>query len=257
MWVHQHPDFGLGNFINLTPAIFYLAMQDNGRVPVYFSTPYVRECFLDCPFMEHLDEMPDTAPAFSSAMTNQANDRPDFEYIFKVLTGQQWRPGWLTYVDKPEAVREMPHIVIINGAGNPDPRYTAKKDLGEAVYRHVRKVVDGRYPIVAVGSFADLERAPYMAQVADVGCWGNIRRALGYIGSARCVISNDSGLAHAAGAMQNRLLVLWKDTTERERCKNAGHYSEYAHKDHETAVFRFLAHDLQSTPEISASGGMF
>ena len=54
-YVHQHPHFALGNFINCTPAIQWLAKKYDARIPVLFDTEYVRQCFLDCPFIEIID----------------------------------------------------------------------------------------------------------------------------------------------------------------------------------------------------------
>lgn len=244
-YVLQHPDFALGNFINLTPAIRWLAERlpysSGKRVPVYFSTNYVRECFLNCPFIEILKERPDYDPIFSSAITNPDNDRPDYQHIFNVITGTQWTAAYHTCVDQPV----MPQfdisaeLVMINGSGSQADEYTRKKDVGESLYRFASEYISGRINICACGSYDDLSRAPYMVRLAHWGRWGDIRNSLAQMSAARCIIANDSGLAHAAGAMNKPLLVLWKDTP-RERCKNAGMLTEYSYENHEENIRTFL-----------------
>jgi hypothetical protein len=41
---------------------------------------------------------------------------------------------------------------------------------------------------------------------------GDIRRSLSLVRDAKKIISNDTGLAHCAGAMNKDILILWKDT---------------------------------------------
>ena len=240
-YILQHPDFALGNFINLTPAIRWLAErlpeEDEGKVPVYFSTDYVRECFLDCDFIHHLDSMPDYDPAFSSCLINQSNDRPDFQHAFNVLTGQNWQLKYHTYVDSPMP-NQIGHVLIINGSGSDDPKYIYQKYVGPEPYEYVCKI-GRRRKIIACGSYSDMDRSPYMARLAHEGVWGNMRHTLSLIAGARCIIANDTGLAHAAGAMNKPLLVLWKNTP-RERCKNAGTLTEYSYENHEENIQRFL-----------------
>lgn len=243
-YVFQHPDFALGNFINLTPAIRWMAEQVQSPVPVYFSHSYVRDCFLRCPFIHILHMKPDNDPMFTSAMTNQNDDRPDYQYIFNVITGgMKWNDKYHTYVDEswPE---EIPgNVMMINGSGSESEKYTQKKDVGPEPYRRVKEIVGEKKVLVACGSYSDLYRASYMAQFATFGCWNNMVRTLQLMKGASCIIANDTGLAHAAGAMNKPLLVLWKNTP-RERCKNAGTQTEYSYENHEENIQIFLEKHL-------------
>lgn len=238
-YVLQHPDFALGNFINLTPAIRWLAERDGQPVPVYFSTGYVQECFMDCPFIRILDRKSDQGPLFDSGMINPENDMPDYQYVFQRIAGKKWTPEYHTYVDGFDFEYDK-SITMINGSGSADARYVSKKDIGESPYSCIKNIVSQKgFELVACGSYQDMERAPYMARLCDRGVWGNIRQTLSQLSRTYCVIANDTGLAHAAGAMHKPLLVLWKNTP-RERCKNAGSITEYSYENHEENIQRFL-----------------
>ena len=79
-----------------------------------------------------------------------------------------------------------------------------------------------------------------MADVGDVVELDNIRKALAIIRDAQLVIANDTGLAHAAGAMNKKLLVLWKDTPFIKN-QNPGINTQYAMKNEwEEQVINFL-----------------
>ncbi len=226
-YVLQHPDFGLGNFINITPALRWLHERTGERTPVFFSTDYVRQCFLDCPFIEILDEQPENGLLFGSNLVNPNDDKPDYQFVFEFVTGEKWTPAFHTYVDVPPInFYGRPEIVIINGAGNEKPDYVARKDPGEWAYR---KVINDYFPFLSVcatGSEADYRRNKWMVEIASEWLFGDIRQALHFIASASFVIANDTGLAHAAAAMNKSLFVLLKDGPK-ERIKNPGANTVY------------------------------
>lgn len=239
-YVFQHPDFALGNFINCIPAIRYLFEKGGGRIPVYFSTEYVRQCFLDCQFIEILDTKPDGEPIFGSNFTNNANDKPDYQYIFEQVTGLPWSPDFHTYIDTPThpGIKELgKYAVVINGSGSDDKNYVVLKNPGRQRYEDLFKIAEVYFKwkrnLVATGSHEDLIRSPWLKEMADIGFMGDIRNSLAIIYGAEFIVANDCGLAHAAGAMQKNLIVLWKDTP-RERCKNAGPNTVYLYEDGST-----------------------
>lgn len=233
-YVEQHPNFALGNFINCTPTLKYLAERDGRPVPVLFHTDYVRQCFLDCPFIEHI-EIPYGKRLFGSDLKCKANTVPDYEFIFREVTGQWWTEKYHTYVDAPGGMVMADSIVLVNGSGSEREAYVASKDVGPDPYL----VANYQGRTVFVGSDEDEARNPWSEQCNEVAT-GDIRNALAQIASAKCVIANDTGLAHAAGAMNKPLLVLWKDTPF-PRCSNPGKRTEYAFKDHSHAVTEFLS----------------
>lgn len=239
-YVLQHRDFGLGNFINLTPAITWIYQQRRQRVPVYFETEYVRQCFLDWPCIEILDT-PGEAMLFGSHCTNPLDDgRPDWQYVAETITLQKWdkdRAQISAYIDLPamsELEYEMrgKYIVIMNGSGSEAPEYVAKKDPGKDVYLSLLDALPPGLKIYAVGSKADEARNPWLREIADETFFGDIRQALKLIGAMGCqfVVSNDCGLAHAAGVFNKEMIVIWKDTP-RIRCQNMGANTQYLYPE--------------------------
>ena len=226
-YIYQHPDFGLGNFINLTPAISWLYLTEGRRVPVFFSTEYVRQCFLDWEKIVILDQKPDTDPLFGSNLINPHNDKPDYQYVFEQITGQDWHPDWHTYVDTPALTKlekialsaHPSYSVVICGSGNEKPEYFSLKDPGEQAFENIVYENSRGLNIYAV-------RSPWLTWIATECFLGDIRTALKIIAASKLVISNDCGLAHAAGAINKPLTILWKDTP-RERCKNPGVNTKY------------------------------
>jgi len=233
-YVEQHPSFALGNFINCTPALRWLAERDGRPVPVLFHTDYVRQCFLDCPFIEHI-EIPVGERLFGSELVCKRNTEADYAYIFRTITGEAWSDRWHTYVDVPRMDSDVPFIVLINGSGSERVDYVASKNVGQAPYIAAKHAVGAS---LFVGSNEDLQRNPWVETMPAIV--GDIRRALGAISIADAVIANDTGLAHAAGAMNKPLLVLWKDTPF-PRCGNPGKHTEYSFNNHTDAVAEFVS----------------
>jgi hypothetical protein len=227
-YVEQHPSFALGNFINCTPTLRWLAERDGRPVPVLFHTDYVRQCFLDCPFIEEI-EIPVGRRLFGSELICKRNTEADYAYIFRTITGQAWTGKYHTYVDQPGERVRFPIPVIVNGSGSEREGYVASKDVGHEPFLAAGSSL-------FVGSEADLARNPW----ATSHHVGNIRTALAYIADAPCIIANDTGLAHAAAAMNKPLLVLWKDTPF-PRCGNPGKHTEYSFNNHTDAVAEFVS----------------
>jgi len=244
IYIHQHPDFALGNFIQCTPTIRRLAEYYYQPIPVLFSTKYVRQCFLDCPFIKIIDDANGLTRLFGSDLVNPNNDKPDYEYIFQEVLKEKWTPEFHTYVDEvpmqpTHAILRSKKIVVINGSGTENPDYVKSKDPGEYEYRALLSLAIIRHRlmvrVVTTGSRADAKRNPYLLDICDECNFGNIRTSLAHIATADLVIANDTGLAHAAGALNKNLLVLWKDTP-RDRCKNPGINTRYVYHMHRQAI---------------------
>jgi len=204
MWVLQQFDWGLGNFINLTPAIRAIADKTGERVPVFFSQDYVKQCFLDCDFMEILPGHPGGQPVLRSSMINR--DMPDWQYVYliaqKLFKLSPTIPH--TYVDKlepPEGLGE--YDVIVNGCYTEQRRHT--KDPGPVAMRWLVNRDRQQY---FVGSEKDCINSAYL-NLPQVS--GNIRECLKYISGARFFFGNATGFYHVANALQKQGLVLWKD----------------------------------------------
>lgn len=214
--IEQNSRYALGNFIMLTPAIKWLSERYNSKIDVFFSTQYVKECFIDCDFINHVNSI-DRTPSFSSKMFNY--DVPDYINNFKLITNSDWCEEYHTYVD---SVVEFPtekteYLLLLNGLGglslnenDPKPYWYGKKEIPEKIFRFIKE--NTNLPIYFTGSESDMKQNPWMEDICDVIEIGNIRKSLSLVRDAKKIISNDTGLAHCAGALNKSIIILWKDT---------------------------------------------
>ncbi|MBU3675990.1 MAG: hypothetical protein FGM54_02260 [Chitinophagaceae bacterium] len=232
--VYQHPNFALGNFINITPGIKRLSEITQNKIDVYFASPYVRECYIDCSFINIVNEL-NAAFTYSSKMVNQ--EIPDYQFSFKNMTGENWTKKYHTYIDKAQEIppHQDSYLLLLNGlAGlslndaDPKPYWYGKKEISEDYFLEIKK--QSKLPIYFTGSASDLKQNPWMVKIADHISIGNIRESLSLIRDATQIISNDTGLAHAAAAMNKSMLILWKDTPFLKN-QNPGEHTIYAQKN--------------------------
>ncbi|MGI9190666.1 MAG: glycosyltransferase family 9 protein [Chitinophagaceae bacterium] len=233
-FIYQDPGFALGNFINLTPGIKRLSEIAQTKIDVHFATPFVKACFTDCPFIHFVEEL-NRPFTYSSRMVNQVI--PDYQYCFKNLTGEDWSKQYHTYIDTAHEIpmHQEPYLLLLNGlAGislndsDPKPFWFGKKEISEAYFIQIKN--QSNLPIYFTGSASDLKQNPWIAQIANKISIGNIRESLALVRDATKIIANDTGLAHAAGAMNKEMLILWKDTPF-EKNKNPGIRTTYAQKN--------------------------
>lgn len=235
MYIHQVHNFGLGNFINCTAAIERLSKIHNRPIDVYFDLPFVADCFRDCSFIDILDVKPKGEPLFTSVLTGTNwNTRPDYQFIFETVTGEKWN-GQRCYVDEPKEFEAINNFCLkgkiaafVQGSGNESKAYLDTKTIPEYYFLKAIEAAraKGLTPVF-VGSENDLKRNSWANNMAHVV--GDIRKALAVISQSELVVGNDSGLIHAAGAMNKRTFVFWKDT-QAPRCFNSGENSTYLFK---------------------------
>jgi ADP-heptose:LPS heptosyltransferase len=94
--------------------------------------------------------------------------------------------------------------VFMNGCANPNKKHT--KDPGSEIYQYIQGKLKG-YKTIFVGGDIDTTYGRY-----DKIMLGDIQLAITLISKADIIISNDTGLYHAAGAMRKKGFILWKDT---------------------------------------------
>jgi len=218
-WVLQHELYGLGNFINLTPTIKLLSEHLGYRIPVYFDFDFIRDCFLDCPFMEILEDKPKDKEAFGSWLINGNNNCPDFLHVYREVTKRYPLDGELphTYVDEAKEL-DVPKYstLFIRGSGSERKAYLDSKLPDDKYYLEHMK---GKCAFT--GSEVDRDRLDKLftwRKGDKIGYdmpmhVGNIRESLALIREADYVVANDSGLAHAAAAMRKNMTILWKNTS--------------------------------------------
>ena len=220
----------------ITPAIRRQSEKQNKPVDVYFSKQYVKECFKECSFINPVSKLRDQV-FVSSNMVNR--NMPDYQYSFKKAHKEIWESKYHTYVDSPSEYdfSNQKYMVVLNGLAS--AAWRKKKETPEHIHRLIKQ--HSNLPIWFTGSKSDLvNNSPWMAEVGDVVELDNIRKALAIIRDAQLVIANDTGLAHAAGAMNKKLLVLWKDTPFIKN-QNPGINTQYAMKhEWKEQVINFL-----------------
>lgn len=229
LWVHQDKLYGLGNFINLTPTIKLMAEHFNKPVRVYFDLEFVKECFLDCDFIEILDERPVSYPVFGSWNINFKNNCPDYLHVYKQITQRYQLSGELphTYIDSAKEIKaERYNTLFIRGSGKEEAYYISQKMPHDDYYKeYFAENLAGDYTEAFAGSDKDIGRSNGLFD-GMTKYTGGIRLALALIREADFVVSNDSGLAHAAAAMNKRMTILWKNTSL-PRCANPGKHVNY------------------------------
>lgn len=219
----QLKNYGLGNFIMLTPTLKKLYEETNIPIDVFFESSFVKECFVDCPWLNHVNSRP-LPPLITSDLKN--NSVPDYQYIFKYFHKTNWENQYHTYVDSPLEYdfSQEKYLVIVNGCA---PGYwQGKKETPEFVHRFIKE--NSNLPIYYIGSNQDLENnSPWMKGLADRIELNDIRKCLAILRDSTKIISNDTGLAHAAGALNKDILILWKDTPFVKNT-NPGRNTQYA-----------------------------
>ncbi len=232
-YVEQHKNFGLGNFINLTPTIRHLYNEGGIPIRVHFHSDYVRECYIDSPYVEIVDN-PKGDYIMTSGLICRANTMPDYIYVQEQILGVD--SGCASFIDTPKTTIKGKYAVIINGSGNESIDYVNLKHIEANVWDNIIEASD--IPVYLVGSKEDAARN--ISIKCDNIMVGNIRDALSAINGAEWVISNDTGLAHAAGVMNKKLMVLFKDTLFPKN-KNTGSNSQYSFKgNHIQDIKKFL-----------------
>ena len=215
-WIHQVKDYGLGNFINLTPTIQLMAQHFGKPVKVYFDLEFIRDCFIDCEFIKILEERPESYPMFGSYTVNGRNNCPDYIHVYKEATKRLPLIGELphTYIDRCEEI-DVPkfNTLFVRGSGANDKYYISLKMPRDEYYReYFADNLSGDYTEAFTGSDGDIERANGLFD-GMTKYVGGIRMALALIREADYVVANDSGLAHAAAAMNKPMTILWKNTS--------------------------------------------
>lgn len=213
---------GLGNFIQLTYSIFNLCALQGRKMPVYFEKDFIQNCFLDCDAIEILKRKPNRLPINLEPWHYENNGIPESENLWRRITEtyglEEFNPPLFTYVDVPELAKENADlknkIVIMNGSGNYSPEYLDKKSPSIDDYKaRIKKLKARKSQLVFIGS--DEDKRINSELIEALGCKTrklNMRQSLAVLLQAKHIVSNDTGLAHAAAAWHKPIDILWKNT---------------------------------------------
>ena len=205
---------GLGNFIHTTPALQHISKQTGRPVKVKFHDEYIEKCFLSSTFIESINDRnidPNSIIRFpeydSKGLLN------DYEFIFRQLTGIDFVGQEKTYVDRPHHVpkKNQRYIVLLNGGNGANEKFIEAKKMTRQMLESVFFIADEfNVPVVFLGNNYDYDTSKKIMPDFDDYCHvvlNDIRMALNYIDESEGVISNDTGLYHAACAMEKKVIV--------------------------------------------------
>jgi ADP-heptose:LPS heptosyltransferase len=221
-YIHQVKGYAIGNFINCTPTIQFLANYYQTKIKVLFYDKIVERMYLNCNFIEIITEKEadDLILLFSSKMVNALI--PDWQFIFKkvirklrIKASNKDIPH--TYVDTkiiPKEYQNKEYVVILRGHAE-GSGWLDKKDPGDDIYKYFLEKISQKYLIVFIGADIDYDRyINYMkdwVQKSNIEL-NDIEKSLGLILGAKFIIGNDTGMYHVAGAYNRPVFVFWKDS---------------------------------------------
>ena len=242
--VKQIEGYGLGNFIMLTPTIKKLSEIYGKKINVYFHDDFIKNCFLDCDFINIVNEEYKT-PDLTSGEVNRKI--PDYKNIFQKTIKEKWDLKYHTYVDNPIEIQKKneKYILFLNGLAGVPPtiggeksHWWGKKEIDEETFRFIKS--KSNLPIYFTGSQNDIINHPWIEKLCDKIYVNDVRNSLALIRDSEKIISNDTGLSHCAGALNKDILILWKDTPFIKNT-NPGNKTIYSKKENwETDIITFL-----------------
>jgi hypothetical protein len=145
-YIEDHPGYGLGNFISCTPTIKSLYERDGEKVNVLFTKDYVKQCYIESPYINHIDK-PEGRRLFGSDLVCKANDMRDIDFIHKKIIGSGDVPS--TFIDEVDPI-PGDYGVFINGSGSDRPAYLDRKIIPVEIQYLVREL--SPIPVYGVGS---------------------------------------------------------------------------------------------------------
>lgn len=213
MYVNQHPNFGLGNFVMSTPAIQLIHQVTGKRVKVLFSIEFIKELYALWPIIELIDK-PDGDMILCNSWVNQRIPDSTYQFIkvrdsLNVRAGEMLEPP--TFAPKFKK-REGDYCVIVRGWGNDQGKYKDAKDPGLGVYRTLSQYID--VPVVMIFGGKDVSSQAEMYDLfpgAEL-IQNNIREACRAVQHCKWMLTNDTGMYHIGGAYRVKQFVLWKRT---------------------------------------------
>lgn len=227
-WVQQDTP-GFGDMILMTCGMQAIARVRGTTVPIFFADRWVKECFVEARFMTHMDH---PGPVFPPMRSGRRPRKALLEWSFaEAMVWGYLRPHGIEsiipnpYIDRSitEVLPRSPdvhHVAVFHGASNPTEGYIGTKDLGPSVRRAIIvEILNAGMVPVLLGSGRDYDQ--FWRGTLD-----GLHIRFNYLGKTRCrdavsllnqcdgFVSNDTGLAHAAGALRVPGVSCWKTTPD-------------------------------------------
>lgn len=229
----QERTFGLGNFINCTPTLRALSDYYGQPIPVLFET--VGEAFRDCQFIKHIKK-PKGKELFGSYDINSR--MPDWEFIFKKVENElSIKLGEIppSYVDNRPFHQSKYYYVVLRGCFSNIPHKISAKDPGNNIYIEIIRHIEQSDSIkpVFVGTHDDYLRNEFVSKIIGRRLEWNkttLRGALALVSGSAFIIGNDTGLMHAAAALNKKAFCMWERTSfVKNQARNKIDYSMANH----------------------------
>ena len=232
-WFLHGKGLGLGNFINCTPFLQALSDKWGEKINVYFDGGITKECYYDAPFLNILKVRPLHAPFAHTRLYIMQKERgylmSDCEYFSTVISNHFGVDGtkYHTYIDNPQikAIGYKDYYCVVNGAGAWKKDYLDKKIIPDKEYKAIANFL--QKDALCLGS--EHCRKPLEFGI-DVRHW-SIRAQLSVLARCDFLVTNEGGLAHAAGCYKIPTFIMWKDT-DRIKNKNPNPNCFYSYENH-------------------------
>ena len=110
-----------------------------------------------------------------------------------------------------------PYYVVLRGCFSNIPHKVSAKDPGDEIYIKIIKTIEQSSSVdpMFVGTYDDYQRNKFVFKaIGERLGWGlsSLPYALALVNGAKFVIGNDTGLMHAASALNKNAFCMWKDT---------------------------------------------
>ncbi len=228
-WFLQEEDWGIGDFVILTPALVSLRRITGEKVKVFFTNSQLADVYRDSDVIEVLGKRPDCEPSGDNKYQRTLLRDPEeseYEVHHKVIIG-------------PQFPMPAPHVPSCRGAytslftkrkvaiffGCSHKRFIeAKRVSPELILRSLQCVLElGAVPVL-LGNYSDYVnywepaltkwvQSPHTLNLINKL---TLREAVNVISQCDAFISNDTGLMHVANALEKPGVAFWGETPLRK-----------------------------------------
>jgi ADP-heptose:LPS heptosyltransferase len=243
----EDPDHGIGNLINITPAMKLYADWSGEPAKLFAISDIPKQLFRFCKFIEIIRisvknwEIATGRKHKRLMGSNFKNyEVPDWklacDYVVKKF-GMDVEPEDYphTYVYPPlsvgaDVLLQMPYVAIAKGGIS----FISEKDPGPEIYiQIISDIAERGHNIIFVGHRSEMDLFEQLSEKMDPEQFyfvaDDLERVKSVIDNASLFINCDSGLTHIAGALNTPSFILWKDTWF-EKNRTPSNVMTYSHK---------------------------
>ena len=213
IYARQLKGFGIGNFVNMTPALQMLSKHLERPVPVWFQQKEIETLYEDCTFIKPIKK-PLKKLVLCSSYINHVI--PDWLYQSKIIKAKFNLDCEVphTSVPKYENFAQLNHFVICRGMVS--NRWATRKDPGDQIYKKIINFLEQNHQLVFIGADADFKRTHdrmiEWCEKEPLIIKNDIKTSASAILKSKGVITNDTGMYHVSAALKKKQFVMWKDT---------------------------------------------